>query len=59
MEQVKVFSSWVFETVERKVNEWLKANPGIEITRVIQSQGGHSPQGGSELAMSIFYKPRM
>lgn len=68
-EKVKLFTagdeSTGFPHLERRINQWLKKNPGLEIrSRVITSCAGHSATRGAQrndegvfvsITVAIFY----
>ena len=56
MEQVKVFTD-TSKPVQKKVNNWLKENPNIEIIDRLQSS--LASRGGSlHTVISIFYREK-
>jgi len=44
--QIKVFSCHTIEQLEKQVNQWLAASPGIEIVQLTQSESGGGGGGG-------------
>jgi hypothetical protein len=53
--QIKVFSCHTIEELEKQVNQWLTASPGIEIVQLTQSESG----GGRMewfITLSILFK---
>ncbi|HLW35709.1 MAG TPA: hypothetical protein VKS98_08625 [Chthoniobacterales bacterium] len=53
--QIKAFSCHTIEDLEKQVNQWLTANPGVEIVQLTQSESGG---GGMErfITISILFK---
>lgn len=67
MEQVKIFDGYsfvsedptsvdrsMFASVEKKLNDWLCANPNVQITRVIPTQSP-TRDSGALLTITVFY----
>jgi len=54
--QIKAFSCHTIEDLEKQVNQWLTANPGVEIVQLTQSESGGG--GGMErfITISILFK---
>jgi hypothetical protein len=55
--QIKVFSCHTIEQLEKQVNEWLTASPGIEIIQLTQSESGARGEGtGLFITICILFK---
>jgi hypothetical protein len=54
--QIKAFSCHTIEELEKQVNQWLTASPGIEIVQLMQSESGGG--GGMEwfITVTILFK---
>jgi hypothetical protein len=55
IKKVKVFSEDSAQDLEQVVNEWLSANPNIEVVEALQSQSSGFPVGVTTLTLSIIY----
>jgi hypothetical protein len=53
--QIKAFSCHTVEDLEKQVNQWLTANPGVEIVQLAQSESGG---GGMEwfITVTVLFK---
>ena len=49
--QIKAFSCRTVEDLEKQVNQWLTANPGVEIVQLSQSESGGG--GGMEWFVTV------
>jgi len=54
--QIKAFSCHTVEDLEKQVNQWLTANPGVEIVQLTQSES--SGGGGMEwfITVTVLFK---
>jgi len=54
--QIKAFSCRTVEDLEKQVNQWLTANPGVEIVQLTQSES--SGGGGMEwfITVTVLFK---
>jgi hypothetical protein len=54
--QIKAFSCHTIQELEKQVNQWLTASPGIEIVQFAQSESGGG--GGMEwfITVTILFK---
>jgi hypothetical protein len=55
IKKVKVFSEDSAQDLEQVINDWLAANPNIEVVEVLQSQSSGFPVGVTTLTLSIVY----
>jgi hypothetical protein len=53
--QIRAFSCHTIKELEKQVNQWLTANPGVEIVQLTQSESGG---GGGEwfITVTILFK---
>jgi hypothetical protein len=55
IKKVKVFSEDSAQDLEQVINDWLAANPNIEVVEAMQSQSSGFPVGVTTLTLSIIY----
>jgi len=55
IKKVKVFSEDSAQDLEQIVNDWLAANPNIEVVEALQSQSRGFPVGVTTTTLSIIY----
>jgi hypothetical protein len=54
--QIKAFSCHTIEDLEKQVNQWLTANPGVEIVQLTQSESGGGGGGEWFITVTILFK---
>ena len=55
IKKVKVFSEDSAQDLEQAINDWLAANPNIELIQAVQSQSSGFPAGVTTITLSIIY----
>jgi hypothetical protein len=54
--QIKVFSCQTIQELEKQVNQWLTASPGIEIVQFAQSESGGGGRKGWFITVTVLFK---
>jgi hypothetical protein len=55
IKKVKVFSEKSATDLEQAVNQWLAANPNVEVLEALQSESGDREEGKRVITFSIVY----
>ena len=54
--QIKVFSCQTIQELEKQVNQWLTASPGIEIVQFALSESGGGGRKGWFITVTVLFK---